>query len=67
MPVGTLLKKSSTHTYAEDGREYYVDPVNGESTWTKPTDLSWVEAHSEEHSREYYHNTVTQVSSMLHR
>ena len=59
--MGTLIKKASTHTSAEDGREYYEDPVNGESTWTKPTDLSWVQAHSVQHSREYYHYTVTQV------
>lgn len=46
---------------AEDGKEYYVDPKSGESTWTKPIELSWVQAQSEDHEREYYHNTMTQV------
>lgn len=49
------------HISTEDGREYYVDPATGESTWTKPADLSWIQARSEEHGREYYHNTATQV------
>ena len=49
------------HVTAEDGKEYYVDPNTGESTWTRPVDFSWVQAQSEDHGREYYHNTVTQV------
>lgn len=51
----------SVNLTAEDGKEYYVDSKTGESTWTKPVELSWVQAQSEDHGREYYHNTVTQV------
>ena len=50
---------------AEDGKEYYVDPNTGESTWTKPVEFSWVQAQSEDHGREYYHNTVTQVTQCI--
>lgn len=46
---------------AEEGHEYYVDTETGETTWTKPVDLAWVQADSKEHGRDYFHNTITKV------
>ena len=46
---------------ADDGHHYYVDPETGTTTWTKPAALAWVPMNSEEHAREYYYNTITQV------
>ncbi len=46
---------------ADDGHHYYEDPESGTTTWTKPAALAWVPMNSEEHAREYYYNTVTQV------
>jgi hypothetical protein len=46
---------------ADDGQHYYEDPETGTTTWSKPAALAWVPMNSEEHAREYYYNTITQV------
>ena len=46
---------------AGEGHRYYEDPETGTTTWTKPAALAWVPMNSEEHAREYYYNTITQV------
>ena len=57
-----LATDSSHCLHAEEGHEYYVDATTGKTTWNKPVDQSWVQIESKEHGREYYFNTVTQVS-----
>lgn len=49
--------------FTEDGHRYYVHPETGDTTWDKPAHLAWLAANSDEHGREYYHNTVTKVAS----